>query len=308
MNPDPRELWKCIPSDPGLEYWRPDAKFETRQCGNASITGASLRGRSHAHAGLPRDDDFAFACCNGWQIMAVADGAGSAPFSRRGAELACQVALTACAEKLVAAPELDEIFGSLQTDGSDRRRQLGLARRMAYGVLPYAAFAVYKAIRNEAAGLGRDISAYATTLLLALAKKYARGWCVLAFQTGDGAIAALSPGSSRMLCIPDEGEYGGQTCFVTMSGIYDGHELMRRLYVGFYPDLQGLLLLTDGISDPLFGSRAALEDMSRWRELWHALRPLSVAENAEKRFMDWLAFWARGSHDDRTVAMLAVEG
>lgn len=302
VNPNPQELWQNIPSDCSIEYWRPDTKFEAVKMDNGLLTGVSQRGRSHAHTGQPRDDAFGLACADGWGLLAVADGAGSAAFSRRGAELACNTGLDNCRLKLTSTPELNDIFANLQPD-TPENSWLPQARKLAYGILPNAAFEVHKAIYNEALITGRDAKVYATTLLMALAKKFAHGWAVLAFQIGDGAMALLEPDAAKLLIEPDEGDYGGQTRFVTMSDIFESHELMRRLYVAFVANLQGLLLVTDGISDPRFGSLANLHSSTAWHELWNELKPLATGTEPKASLLEWSEFWARGSHDDRTLAM-----
>src|SRR5690606_14699190 len=53
------------------------------------IVIASKRGRSHAHEGTFRDDDFCTKSLpNDWAIVAVADGAGSAKYARQGSKIA----------------------------------------------------------------------------------------------------------------------------------------------------------------------------------------------------------------------------
>lgn len=302
VNADPRDLWQDIPSDPEGEYWRPDCEFAINNTEDCLLLGASRRGRSHAHKGLPRDDAFSLDVWDGWRLLAVADGAGSAQFSRRGAELACQTGLAICQERLALAPDLDEIFANMP--GEEWQNQ---AKKIAYGILPHAAFEVYKAIRREAELLERDSREYATTLLMCLAKKFEKGWAVLSFQIGDGAMSLLGPDNCQLLCLPDEGEYGGQTRFATMGEIFEGAELMRRIGVYFTEKLEGLLLLTDGISDCRFGSQEMLENCAKWHGLWQELKSLAYGEEPERAFLEWLNFWERGSHDDRTAAMLIVE-
>ena len=58
------------------------------------VIAASKRGRSHAHVGSFRDDDYAIAHQPEprWYIGIVADGAGSARFSRKGAAIICEQA------------------------------------------------------------------------------------------------------------------------------------------------------------------------------------------------------------------------
>jgi len=82
---------------------------------------------------------------------------------------------------------------------------------------------------------------------------------------------------------------------------------MRRLHVAFVPGLQGLLSLTDGVSDPRFGTRESLENGVLWLKLWRELVPLATGGDPEKALMEWLDFWERGSHDDRTLALLLTE-
>jgi serine/threonine protein phosphatase PrpC len=53
------------------------------------MLAASQRGRSHAHKGDAREDDFFIATGEGWCIAIVADGAGSAKYSRYGSQLIC---------------------------------------------------------------------------------------------------------------------------------------------------------------------------------------------------------------------------
>lgn len=306
VNPDPRDLWEDIPSDQSQEYGRPDLDFAQLECDGSQLWAASRRGRSHAHEGKPRDDAFMLACHNGWQMLTVSDGAGSAPFSRKGAELACEVSLDFCKEKLPEGNELERIFEDMDSN-QDPLTWKAAASKLAYHVLPAAAFAAHKAIRQEAEAKGREMRAYAATLLLALVKKFPAGWAVLSFQVGDGAMGLFADGKWELLAQPDEGEYGGQTRFITMNEIYDSsHELMRRLRLDFVPDLHGLLLMSDGVSDAWFQTTAGLTDEAQWQKLWGELIEAASGSEPEAAFLEWLNFWSRGNHDDRTVAMLAV--
>lgn len=303
VNPDPRQLWEDIPSDQAAEYGRPDLAYASLVCANASMWAASRRGRSHAHTGKPRDDAFEIGCEAGWHILAVADGAGSAPYSRKGAELACANALFACRQKLEHASELDRIFSEISA-GQDVATWQPPARKLAWNVLPYAAFEARKAILAEAEATGREARAYATTLLLAMAKKYPDGWAVMSFQIGDGAMAMISPQGISLLAEPDEGEFGGQTRFLTMAEIFEATELARRLRIDFTPNLDGLMLLTDGVSDPYFAGAAALRDETIWQRLWQEALTLCQSGAPEAGFYELLDFWAHGSHDDRTIAIM----
>lgn len=305
VNPDPRELWKNIPTASDLEYYKPDEDSELIGCGPWNLLGASQRGRSHAHNGLPRDDDFGLGCTDGWAILMVADGAGSAPFSRKGSAMASEIAINECKKQLSANPELENIFANISVGD---RTWLPKARKLAYSILAHAAFEVHKAIRQEAQSLGRNPKSYATTFLLAAAKRFPSGWIVMSFQIGDGAMAIIEGrGFSlrpSLLAEPDEGEFGGQTRFVTMKEMFEPQILLERVHIDLVQDLQGLLLMTDGVSDARFGTMENLREPRLWRELWFELAELSVGENREEKMLDWLNFWSKGNHDDRTVAMM----
>ncbi|MBD5641226.1 MAG: protein phosphatase 2C domain-containing protein [Desulfovibrio sp.] len=307
VNPDPRELWEDIPSDQAMEYGRPDLAFARLACAGSMSWGASRRGRSHAHEGKPRDDAFLLARHNGWKMLAVSDGAGSAEFSRKGAELACEASVAECKKNLPENCELERIFQELDCLQAPATWKAA-ASKLAYHVLPAAAFAAHKAIRQEAEARGRESRAYAATLLLCLARKFPAGWAVLSFQIGDGAMGLKAGGKWELLAQPDEGEYGGQTRFVTMNEIFDSsHELMRRLRIDFVARLEGLLLMTDGVSDAWFQTGEGLNDSARWQELWEELACAAMGPEPEPALLDWLNFWSRGNHDDRTIAMLAAE-
>ena len=109
FNPDPRSLWKNIPTSKDIPFYKPDFDCDYVKVGSAEdgtprkdIVAASQRGRSHAQEGKARDDHFKMVHCeeSDWYIIAVADGAGSAKLSRRGSEIACNTVVEHCLEQL----------------------------------------------------------------------------------------------------------------------------------------------------------------------------------------------------------------
>ncbi|HNH44531.1 MAG TPA: protein phosphatase 2C domain-containing protein, partial [Agitococcus sp.] len=84
INPDPRSLWKNIPSNNQEIYAKPDSLSQSLHNAHYKILAASQRGRSHAHKGQFREDDFFIAQGENWHLAIVADGAGSAKYSRHG--------------------------------------------------------------------------------------------------------------------------------------------------------------------------------------------------------------------------------
>lgn len=96
INPDPRDLWKDVPVPDGIEYPKENTakeylKIQSLPDGTPQkdMVAASKRGRSHAQEGKPRDDHFCLYHddVTNWYVMAVADGAGSACYSREGAKI-----------------------------------------------------------------------------------------------------------------------------------------------------------------------------------------------------------------------------
>lgn len=303
VNPNPKTLWKNLESDRDAPGWKPDQASErVTGASGAQIVAASQRGRSHAHNGGFRDDDFAIRVSgpDGWNLLAVADGAGSAERSRIGSRVAVQTAVNVAAAKLEASPSLWPI-AALEANPQD----LTGAHMAAYQVLGAAAFDALKAIEAKSAEQGFPARAYATTLLLAAHRRIASGELVATYWVGDGAIALFDAQSDVLIMgTPDGGEYAGQTRFLDRDVMSDGREIMSRLRVQVVPRFDALLLMTDGVSDPKFPSDAALHDTAEWGKLWAELLPILDAPDAAQRLTDWLGFWNVGNHDDRTIAVI----
>ena len=132
------------------------------------------------------------------------------------------------------------------------------------------------------------------------------------FWVGDGAICLYDrkAHTAKILGVPDEGEYAGQTRFLTMSEIFkDATALYQRLRFCIVNDFTALLLMSDGVSDPKFETDANLNNPDKWDALWDDLKENGVDltddnEASKDQLLDWLDFWAPGNHDDRTIAIL----
>ena len=278
------------------------------------IVAASLRGRSHAQEGKPRDDAFRFATTHGWQVLAVSDGAGSACYSREGARLACEKAVAVCCERLDNEPFRDGFEAHIKAlsatpDETDKRKPVGDS---LYTLLCHAANQARQAIAQEAALQGKETRTYAATLLLCVAKHFPFGWFVGSFWVGDGAIALYrrdtTPHTVYLMGEPDEGEYGGQTRFLTMPEVFsDASALYRRLRFRLVDDFSALFLMTDGVSDPKFETTNNLKNAEKWDALWDELtaaKALTNAAESEQALLEWLGFPSPGNHDDRTLLVL----
>lgn len=278
------------------------------------IVAASLRGRSHAQEGKPRDDAFRFATTHGWQVLAVSDGAGSACYSREGARLACEKAVAVCCERLDDESYRDGFEAYIKAlsatpDETDKRKPVGDS---LYTLLCHAANQARQTIAQEAGLQGKETRTYAATLLLCVAKHFPFGWFVGSFWVGDGAIALYrrdtTPHTVYLMGEPDEGEYGGQTRFLTMPEVFsDASALYRRLRFRLVDDFSALFLMTDGVSDPKFETTNNLKNAEKWDALWDELTAADALTNAaesEQALLEWLGFPSPGNHDDRTLLVL----
>ncbi|MXE25149.1 protein phosphatase 2C domain-containing protein [Escherichia coli] len=303
VNPDPRSLWKVVepPADASYPKSHLDAAGLVR--GDIRIAAASRRGRSHEHAGSFRDDDFYINHCQetGWSVMLVADGAGSAVNSREGSRIAVQTAGDYLFNQLSGLKGVHLKQHITAWEGSDQQATI---KAMLHHFKQAATLAV-NSIQNEAICAEQPVKSYSTTLLATVALRTDKELFAAAFWLGDGAIGAYSPsGKVRILGNPDSGEYAGQTRFLDQSIISDP-SFSGRISVGKWNDVSHLILMTDGVSDPLFETDNGLRSDEKWTRLLDELIPvLTDASIAPERLGDWLNFFSTGNHDDRTIAVL----
>lgn len=319
VNPDPKSLWKDLPSDQNDSYWKPD---EDQQFINGSdgwhLVAGSKRGRSHAQKGTFRDDDFFIFSQeqSGWQIAVVSDGAGSAKYSRRGSAIICKEggehlehALAGDAgTELIAAVEAWQ-SNLLQPEDVDSQKRL--IKKQLYVTLGYAAHYALTRIREECerrSDLGGTVKDYSSTTLIGIAKRFPFGVFCASFNIGDGAIGLMhADGTPELLCEPDGGDFSGQTRFLSQDTVTQ-EELLKRLKFTLVPDFAGLYLMTDGISDPYFQTDKGLEMPERWAKLIQDIEAeASLARrdpDSGRRLVSWLDFWSKGEHDDRTLAVI----
>lgn len=365
---DPKKLWNNIPTPPDIPFYKADefcsAEFVE---GEKRIVAASKRGRSHAHTGKPRDDHFEYTHLdNGWYVLAVADGAGSAEYSREGSKVACRTVVQHCAAKLADSEKLDEaiwgyydcevvegtenlpeneeapsadeavemaptdcveaseegtemqVAAAEQPDALpvDKQQLKDFIGKSMFETLGHAAYKAHQAIKATADSVQRRTRDFATTMLITICKKFGeKGWFVASYWVGDGAVGIYTEGEAgpelQLMGEPDGGEFAGQTRFLVMPEVVTAAELVRRIRVSFVKDFSALMLMTDGVSDPMFDTDANLLSPDKWKDLWENLNeevPFADAavatEELSEKLLAWLDFWAVGNHDDRTILVV----
>lgn len=353
VNPNPNRLWRDLPVPENTEYPKvneecdfinPDdlyiqnveQKLEQNQLPvkldetvNAHhpakcIIAASKRGRSHAHEAKPRDDHYSINFSDDkWYLAVVADGAGSAPFSREGSRIACETASRVCLNQLNQENNLMKdilTLNDLRKVENCDELQVQKARKLVgdgiYKILGWAALQSFSEIKSVANAKNRKAKDYATTLLIAIAKQISDNrWFIATFWVGDGAIGLYDEHSHsvKLLCKPDEGEFSGQTRFVTMPEIFaSAEEIYKRLRFCIVDDFSSLLLMTDGVSDAFFETVQNLEDPDKWQNLVQNINLALKEEDSTlpstdiqaERLLKFLDFWSVGNHDDRTIVII----
>ena len=97
--------------------------------------------------------------------MAVADGAGSAKYSREGSRIACETVVEHCKNALIDCQDFEDAIKAYSEDEA----QLRVVRDFSYKILGNAALKAFNAIKKEAERKeGAKIKDYATTLLLSI--------------------------------------------------------------------------------------------------------------------------------------------
>ena len=334
VNPDPKSLWKNIPSNQDGVYAKLDCDKIFLPCTkNLSIVAASQRGRSHAQEGNPRDDDFiadwdAGTCC---AVLITADGAGSAKFSRKGSQIATRTVLEKVKTSLGEKFWTDLEPGiSKYIDDNDLQAKKNI-QILLYKVLVTAAWEAKVQIKNEAEKHEKKYLAdykksekftardYATTLIVTIVKKLdIGGWFIATYWVGDGGMGVYqsNPGKIIVQGTPDGGEYGGQTRFLTedSSEVWPQGDdaankiIERRIHFDVVKSFDAVILMTDGITDPKFETDNNLNSLPKWKEFIAEIikdvplkkRNASVAD----AMLNWMDFWSPGNHDDRTMMIL----
>lgn len=320
VNADPKTLWKNLPSDKNAQFWREDTCAEQIYSETFTLLAASKRGRAHAHVGSFRDDAYQMAevIHTGWHIAVLADGAGSAKYSRRGAEIICSEARLFLQQKLEdaegqaienAASLFANCAASETTSDTEKQAQHAILQQALVVTLGYAARHAEQAIQNAVqhydylACASKD---FASTALIVACKQFTFGTLCAAYWVGDGAIAVYQQQRKvTLLGMVDSGEYSGQTRFLDHAAVTDA-ALQTRTHFALVDDMTALLVMTDGISDAKFETDARLNRYQEWDALWQDLtQQVDLhAADAPQQLLAWLDFWSQGNHDDRTLALI----
>ena len=300
INPDPRSLWKVIDPPANDRYFKKSVESRQIRTADSLIVAASRRGRSHEHVGSFRDDDFYIASNaeTSWNIMLVADGAGSAKNSREGSRIVTQTVGEYFKTQL-ASEKGRELKQRIAAWTPDDQRLVG---ESFIRLFHQASVMAINNVKNASINIDEPVKSFATTLLACISFRAGNEQFAAAFWMGDGAIAAYGPaGKVRVLGTPDSGEYAGQTRFLDADAVQDA-EFSKRVSIGKWSDVSHLILMTDGVSDPRFETDNGLLQAAKWDALLNDLTEcLHDDAHSAERMAEWLNFFSPGNHDDRTL-------
>jgi len=313
VNADPKDLWKNIPSDTNAAFYKSDEDAFKGSFSDKKIVVASKRGRSHAHEGKFREDDFAVnRLPEGWNIISVSDGAGSAVAAREGSRLATRT-VNEFFNSQEILNSIENHINILYT-GQSSSEEKAEAQKNIIHILSESVVHVYHTLEKTAADNALSVNDLHATLIFTLLKKFSFGYVILSFGVGDCPINLINTDFSevKLLNQMDVGEFGGGTRFITMKEIFND-TMASRFRITCVEDFSYLVLMTDGIYDPKFTTENKLEDTESWKLLFEDLAgnnddrtkvDFINDEKIDKELLIWSDFWSRGNHDDRTLAII----
>jgi len=314
VNADPKDLWLNKPSPENSRFPKEENLTYSSGFLDKKIVVASKRGRSHAHEGTFRDDDFLVrSLSNDWEVVAVADGAGSAKFARAGSKFATEYIIQSFDNETflqTLSSEVDSYFDDQSADDIKLKNKTFIINNLYKTVKQ-----LNEALSDYATSEEINLKDLHTTLIFCLVKKFDFGYVILSFGVGDCPINMIGKDETdvKLLNILDVGEFSGGTRFITMSEIFSRPDIADRFGINCFPDFSKLILMTDGIYDPKFVVESKLENLESWKNFLRDLdgeneENIKVDfvndQNIEVQLSNWMDFWSKGNHDDRTLAVI----
>ena len=333
VNPDPKTLWKDIPSNNSDEFWKEDDVTEFGNLSEKKIIVSSKRGRAHENVGSFRDDDYAFKYIEktGWSIVGVSDGAGSYSLSRKGSQIACNNLIdffenhSDTEKDIELNNKLDEyskskdenLLKEIEVLGKQNLYKATVHVHNSLKEFSEKTFTDYPDKFNNPKAKS-NLDYFHSTLIFVAFKKFDLGYAIFSFGVGDCPIAIMNKEKTETTLLNwlDVGEFGGGTRFITQPEIFHSteHPMVSRFNFKIVPDFSYLFLMTDGIYDPKFVVEANLEKSEKWIEFIKDLNGenedninvelSSENEKIKEQLSEWMDFWSPGNHDDRTLAIV----
>jgi hypothetical protein len=239
----------------------------------------SVAGSSHLRGQQPCQDSCRAVCetlrDEPILLLAVADGAGSAQYAERGAQLACETVL----QRILA-------------DLRDGLAVAGIERDTAH----YWLYEARQGLGREAEQRGVTPRALACTLLLAVIGESAGVFA----QVGDGAIVTRFGDEYRPVFWPQGGEYANSTNFLT-----DADFATHLEFAQFPERIDELAAFSDGLQRLALNLAVRTGHRPFFEPLFARLRAAGNGEELSEPLRQFLASprVAQRSDDDKTVIL-----
>lgn len=307
---DPKDLWEVHepPEDSklykehefykSLTYKQNDYEYK--------ILAASRRGRSHEHNGSFRDDHFEYKILDhdpSIVILAVADGAGSAQYSREGSRIATEKTISFLNTELVNNTAFQKLENYDFNDGPTSEVNKELVQNWNISVTELFRSTTQYAIeqiQQQVDNIQSTFREFATTLQIVIVKHVQDKRFISSFWIGDGAISIYNPNKVRLLGETDGGDYVGQTVFLNPNL----EPIHRYIRISIADKNDWLFLMTDGVSDPYFDTDQELSSLDSWTQFVDEYEEVCKSDNDGSLLSNKLHFFKKGHHDDRTLVVV----
>ena len=236
----------------------------------------AVQGRGHIKTGTPCQDKTCFMSENDINVIALADGAGSAPMSHYGAEI---VTHKICE---LLTQQFDIYFN--EDDGV-------AVKRVIIGML-------LEGLNKLAEDLNCAIKDLASTLLAVAVHdgKY------IILHIGDGVIGYIKDEVLKIASHPENGEFVNTTVFVTSEDVLQTMKIMKGQLNG----ITGFALMSDGTETSLYNKRekSLAPALKKIMDLSRTMNVNFLQNEIERSFENVIK---NSTTDDCSIAILVEE-
>lgn len=186
------------------------------------IVNYQEKGTSHKKNNLPCQDKTFVLKKNNVYSASLSDGAGSCELSHKGAEIVTKKVCNILCDNFEHLYKLDD---------------LDVAKKIMANCI----------LEIKKISIDEDINKYSSTLLFVAVKENK----FIAGHLGDGVIGFSENEIIKVLSKPQNGEYINSTYFITNTNNIDKF----KIYKGYLEDIDGFILMSDGVSDSLYNRK-----------------------------------------------------
>ena len=306
---DPKDLWEINEPATDLLFPKEHEFYKTTKFNNNQdykIIAASRRGRSHEHNGSFRDDHFEYKILEhdpSLILLSVADGAGSAKYSREGSRLAAEQSINFLSHKLVAIQAFQDLEKYIFDEPHTSEINKSIVENWntaAIQLFREATDHAMEKIRQKVENTQSSFRDFATTLQIVIVKHVQDKRFISSFWVGDGAVAVYNQEKIRLLGQTDGGDYVGQTVFLSPN-LEPFHQYVS---ITIASAQDWLFLMSDGISDPYFETDSELSSLDNWTQFYNEYKEVLNSDIDGSDLNEKIHFFKKGHHDDRTLLVL----